>query len=178
MGGVRRARRPLHAAPARRALGCAVITVSDTRNATNDPSGDLLARLLERAGHSVVSRAWVRDEVAAIRRAARAALARRAIDVVAVTGGTGIAVRDRTPEALGPLVDRELPGFGELSRWLAFGQVGSAAWLSRAFAGVARGRLLVVLPGSTAAVELTARRLLIPELGHAARLLGRLKTGA
>ncbi|HEY3216447.1 MAG TPA: MogA/MoaB family molybdenum cofactor biosynthesis protein [Candidatus Eisenbacteria bacterium] len=175
---MKRARRPLHAAPARRALGCVVITVSDTRTAVDDASGDLLARLLEQAGHAVVGRAWVPDEVAAIRRAARGALARRGVDLVALTGGTGIAPRDRTPEALRPLVDRELPGFGELSRWLAFGQVGGAAWLSRTFAAVARGRLLVALPGSPDAVALTTKRLLIPELGHAARLLGRLKRGA
>ncbi len=173
-----RSRRPAHASPSPHALGCAVITVSDTRDATSDPSGDRLAGLLAGAGHVIVGRAWVRDEPTAIRRTVVRALGRRAVDVVAVTGGTGIGPRDRTPEALAPLITHELPGFGELFRYLSYRQVGSAGWLSRAFAGVARGRLMVVLPGSTAAVELAVRQLLIPELGHAARLLGRLKTGA
>jgi molybdenum cofactor biosynthesis protein B len=115
----------------------------------------------------------VADDPAAIRRAVRGALARRGVDVVLVTGGTGIAPRDVTPDAIAPLVERWLPGFGELFRWLSFRQVGGAAWLSRAAAGIARRRLLVILPGSPAAVRLAADRLLVPELAHAARLLGR-----
>ncbi len=93
-----------------------------------------------------------------------------------VTGGTGVAPRDVTPEALAPLVERWLPGFGERFRALSVAEVGAAAWLSRAAAGVARGRLLVMLPGSTAAVTLAVRRLLLPELVHAVRLLGRFPT--
>ncbi|HYM80729.1 MAG TPA: molybdopterin-binding protein, partial [Candidatus Limnocylindria bacterium] len=161
-----------------RPIGCAVITVSDTRGRGDDPSGDALARLLERAGHRIVARAWIRDEPGPLRRAARAALARPAVDVVVVTGGTGVAARDRTPESLEPLMEKRLPGFGERFRALSERQVGSAAWLSRAEAGIARGRLLVLLPGSTAAVTLAARRLLIPELGHVVRLLGRFPGGS
>lgn len=173
----RRSRRHPHAAKAA-GVGCAVVTVSDTRGPDQDRSGDALARLLGRAGHAVRARAWVRDEPAAIRRVVRGALRRRDVDAVVVTGGTGIGPRDRTPEALAPLMERTLPGFGELFRALSMAQVGSAAWLSRALAGVAAGRLLVLLPGSTRACELAARRLLIPELGHAVRLLGRLPGGA
>ena len=154
-----------------------MITVSDTRGAADDRSGDTLAQLLERAGHVVVQRSWVRDDAMAIRRITTAALRRRWVDVVMVTGGTGLAPRDVTPEALEPLLDRALPGFGERFRVLSVKQIGSAAWLSRAFAGVARGRLLVVLPGSQDAVELAARKLVMPELGHVVRLLGRLKPG-
>ena len=154
-----------------------MITVSDTRGAADDRSGDILAGLLERAGHAVFQRSWVRDDVVAIRRVTRVALGRRAVDVVVVTGGTGISPRDVTPEALEPLLDRVLPGFGERFRALSVKQIGSAAWLSRAFAGVAKGRLLVVLPGSADAVELAAGRIVIPELGHVVRLLGRLKSG-
>ena len=87
--------------------------------------------------------------------------------------GTGVSPRDRTPEALAPLLERELPGFGERFRHRSFEQVGAAAWLSRAGAGVARGRLIVFLPGSTAAVELALDELLLPELVHVLRLLGR-----
>jgi molybdenum cofactor biosynthesis protein B len=154
-----------------------VITVSDTRRAVDDRSGDAIARLLEHAGHRVARRAWVADERAAIRRAVRGALGVRGVDVVLVTGGTGVAPRDVTPEALQPLLTRTLPGFGERFRALSWTQVGSAAWLSRALAGVAAGRLVVALPGSTRAVELAMRELLLPELGHVVRLLGRFEPG-
>jgi molybdenum cofactor biosynthesis protein B len=130
------------------------------------------------AGHAIVARAWVKDEVAAIRRAVRAMLRRRAVDAILVTGGTGVAPRDRTPEALAVLLERELPGFGELFRMLSYRQVGSAAWLSRAGAGIAKGRLMVWLPGSTKAVELAMEKLIVPELDHALRLLNRPMRGA
>jgi molybdenum cofactor biosynthesis protein B len=106
----------------------------------------------------------------------REALKDAAIDVALVTGGTGIAPRDRTPEAVRPLLEIELPGFGERFRARSVEHIGEAAWLSRTFAGVARGRLVVVLPGSPAAVDLALREVLLPELGHALRLLGRFST--
>lgn len=169
----RAAGRPAHAAP--QPIGCAIVTVSDTRGPRDDRSGSVLQQRLERGGHRVVARAWVRDEVAAVRRRVRVALARRSVDAVLVTGGTGVAPRDVTPEAVAPLVRRWLPGFGELFRMLSYREVGGAAWLSRAAAGIAGGKLLVILPGSPAAVRLAADRLLVPELAHAARLLGRLE---
>jgi molybdopterin adenylyltransferase len=156
-----------------RPVGCAVITASDTRRGREDTAGALIERLITRAGHRVTTRAWVKDEPAALRRAARAALARAGVDVLIVTGGTGLGPRDRTPEALAPLAERGVPGFGERFRALSAGQVGAAAWLSRAEAFVARGRLVVMLPGSRAAVELALKRLLLPELVHAVRMLGR-----
>lgn len=165
--------RHAHAAAAGERARCAVITVSDTRGPRDDASGDAIARRLAGAGHPVVHRAWVRDSPAAIRAAVRAALRDPATDCVVLTGGTGIAPRDRTPEAIAPLLDRELPGFGEAFRALSFAQVGTAAWLSRAVAGVASRRLVVALPGSTRAVTLAVVKLLIPELGHVVRLLGR-----
>jgi len=158
-----------------RPLGCAVITVSDTRRGRADTAGALIERLVARAGHRVTTRAWVGDEPAALRRAARAALDRADVDVLLVTGGTGLGPRDRTPEALAPLAERPIPGFGELFRVLSVRQVGTAAWLSRAQAFVARGRLVVLLPGSRAAVDLALRELVLPELVHAARMLGRFK---
>jgi molybdenum cofactor biosynthesis protein B len=156
-----------------RPVGCAIVTVSDTRGPAADRSGATLETVLAGAGHAVVRRAWVKDEVMAVRRVVRAALARADVDAVVITGGTGIGPRDVTPEAIAPLIDRALPGFGELFRMLSYGQVGSAAWLSRAAAGVAKNRLLVMLPGSTRAVELAARKVLLPELVHVIRLLGR-----
>ena len=168
-------RAPEHARAPRapRAIGVAIVTVSDTRRGAEDTSGALAEKLLADAGANVASRAWVRDDVAAIRRATRAALAKRAVDVVVLTGGTGLSTRDVTPEALEPLLDRTLPGFGERFRALSAREVGSAAWLSRAGAGVARGRLVVYLPGSSGAVRQALEELLIPELTHVVRLLGR-----
>jgi len=168
-------RAPEHARAQRapRAVGVAIVTVSDTRRGADDTSGALAEELLSGAGASVASRAWVKDDIPAIRRAVRAALGKRTIDVVLLTGGTGLAPRDVTPEALEPLLDRPLPGFGERFRALSAREVGSAAWLSRAGAGVARGRLVVYLPGSSGAVRQALEELLIPELVHAVRLLGR-----
>jgi molybdopterin adenylyltransferase len=170
-----RARRPAaHGSQdAPRPVGCAVVTVSDTRRGREDTAGALIERRLAGAGHRVMTRAWVRDDPAALRRAVRAALARPEVDVVVVTGGTGLGPRDRTPEALCALADRPVPGFGELFRVVSMEQVGSAAWLSRAAAFVAKGRLVVLLPGSRAAVALALERLLLPELVHAVRMLGR-----
>lgn len=173
---MKRARRTgTHAAARRgpRPAVCAVITVSDSRRGSEDASGQRIVALLERAGHVVAARAWVSDEPPAIRRALRAALARRDMDVVVLTGGTGLAPRDRTPEALAPMVERWLPGFGESFRVLSLEQVGSAAWMSRAGAAVSRGRLVFMLPGSTRAVDLAMRRLIVPELVHALLALGR-----
>jgi molybdenum cofactor biosynthesis protein B len=169
--------RPAHAAPPARPIGCVIVTVSDTRGAHDDASGDAIAAALARAGHRVIARSRVRDEVAAIRRAMRSALARTATDVLILTGGTGVAARDVTPEAVAPLLDKVLPGFGERFRTLSWSEVGAAAWLSRALAGIAGGRLVIVLPGSTRAVELAMRTLVLPELGHVVRLLGRLERG-
>ncbi|MCE9627756.1 MAG: molybdenum cofactor biosynthesis protein MoaB [Candidatus Eisenbacteria bacterium] len=167
---------PSHAAHQRavRPVAVAIITVSDTRRGADDTSGALAERMLLQSGFTVISRAWAKDEVATIRRATRAALAKRAVDVVILTGGTGVAPRDVTPEAVEPLLERELPGFGERFRALSWAAVGAAAWLSRAGAGVARGRLVVYLPGSSGAVRQALEQLLIPELVHVVRLLGRI----
>jgi len=167
-------RRDPHGGGPVRPARCAILTVSDTRGARDDRSGDAVARGVERAGHVVHSRAWVRDEITPIRRAVRAALGRPKVDAVLLTGGTGVAPRDRTPEALEPLLERTVPGFGELFRVLSYRQVGSAAWLSRAGAGIARGRLVIWLPGSTRAVELAMDKLIGPQLTHALALLKRL----
>jgi molybdenum cofactor biosynthesis protein B len=146
--------------------GVAVLTVSDSRSAATDRSGARARELLAEAGHRIVDHAILPDEPAAVRRRIESWLAREDCDAVVVSGGTGISSRDRTYEALAGLLDKRLDGFGELFRALSFEQVGSAAMLSRAVGGVARGRLLFSLPGSTAAVELALVRLILPELGH------------
>jgi molybdenum cofactor biosynthesis protein B len=154
------------AAPAR--VPTAVLTVSDTRTLETDAGGALVAELLAGAGHPLVSRELVRDDAEAIRSAALAALAQPEVRALIVTGGTGVAPRDVTPDALEPLFERTLPGFGELFRMLSFAEIGSAALLSRACAGLRGGRLVFVLPGSRGALRLAMERLILPELGHLA----------
>jgi molybdopterin adenylyltransferase len=144
----------------------AVLTVSDTRTLETDTGGALVAELLAAAGHPVVSRERVPDEPDAIRRAALAALESPGVRALVVTGGTGIAPRDVTPDTLEPLLERVVPGFGELFRALSFQEIGSAALLSRALAGLRAGRVVFVLPGSRGAVRLAMERLILPELGH------------
>jgi molybdenum cofactor biosynthesis protein B len=148
-----------------------VVTVSDTRTAETDVSGARIRAALEGAGHRVVSYAILPDEPGRIREHVERALADPAVQAVIVNGGTGVAPRDTTYEALTALLEKRLDGFGELFRMLSWEQVGSAAMLSRAAAGVARGKILASLPGSPDAVTLAMERLLVPELGHMARLL-------
>lgn len=151
---------------------CAVITVSDTRTAADDRSGSVIRRLLEGAGHAIASTAIVVDEIEAIRTAVTVATRHPDIGAVLVTGGTGIAARDVTIESLADAWGKELPGFGEIFRALSFAEIGPAAFLSRATAGVIDGTFVAVLPGSPAACELALGRILLPELGHVVGLLG------
>jgi|DewCreStandDraft_5_1066085.scaffolds.fasta_scaffold05087_7 molybdenum cofactor biosynthesis protein B len=142
----------------------AVLTASDRRTEANDASGAYLCEAVVAAGHRLAMYRVVREDLETLRTAiAHASLV---ADAVLLTGGTGPAPRDRTPEALAPFLERPLPGFGELFRWLSFQEVGGAAWLSRALAGVGGGRVYVALPGSPAAVRLAWERLLAPELPH------------
>ena len=159
---------PGHRHAAQQRLSVVVITVSDTRTLADDSGGALLVELLEGAGHRVVDRSVVPDEVDAIRAAVDVAVMRDDVHAVLLTGGTGIAARDVTPEALEPILDRVIPGFGELFRTLSYHEIGSAALLSRALAGTVRGRIVVALPGSRAAIRLAVEKLLLPELPHLA----------
>jgi molybdenum cofactor biosynthesis protein B len=129
-------------------------------------------RLLEEAGHRVFEYEILPDEPDRVRERVNRWLAEDGCDGVVLTGGTGISVRDRTFEAISGLLEKTLDGFGELFRALSFEEIGSAAMLTRAVAGVARGKVVFSLPGSTAAVELAMRRLIVPELAH---LLGQLR---
>jgi len=142
-----------------------VLTISDTRTAATDTSGQAIAALLEAEGHHVVARAIVRDEPADVTAFLDAQLAGDA-QVVITTGGTGITSRDSTFEAIDARLEKRLDGFGELFRMLSFTDIGPAAMLSRACAGLVRGRVVVALPGSEGAVRLAMTRLLLPELPH------------
>ncbi len=157
-----------HRRTAPRQVPTAVITVSDTRTLETDAGGARIVERLAEAGHPVVSREIVPDDADAIAEALRKALSRDETAAVILTGGTGVAPRDVTPEAVEPLLERVIPGFGELFRMLSFGDIGSAALLSRALAGITSGRVVFVLPGSRGAVELAMEKLILPEIGHLA----------
>ena len=160
-----------HRAAGKRAAVCAVVTVSDTRTEENDTSGARIRALLVEAGHRIAAYDILPDEPERIRRRLEEFLASAELDAVIVNGGTGLAPRDTTYEAVAGLLDKRIDGFGELFRMLSYEEIGAAAMLSRAVAGAARGKLLASLPGSTAAVELAMTKLLVPELGHVVRLL-------
>ena len=160
-----------HHARAKRTVACAVLTASDTRTPETDTSGRRITELLEAAGHRVVAYAILPDDPARIGAQIDAWLGDAAIEAVVVNGGTGLAPRDTTYEAVVARLEKRIDGFGELFRMLSFQEIGAAAMLSRATAGVARGRIVASLPGSTAAVELALTRLLVPQLGHMVSLV-------
>lgn len=132
-------------------LNIAVLTVSDTRSLENDPSGDLLHGRVVDGGHRLFDRQIVRDDKYAIRAVVSAWIHNPECQVIITTGGTGLTGRDGTPEAVIPLLDKEIEGFGELFRWLSFQSIGTSTLQSRTTAGVANGTYLFVLPGSTSA---------------------------
>lgn len=156
-----------HGAHAR--LNIAVFTASDTRTKDDDESGRVIKEMLESAGHMVAHYEILPDSPERIRQAATETLA--AVDGLIFTGGTGVAPRDSTIEALKPMLSKELEGFGELFRMLSYQEIGSAAIMSRALAGISHGKILVALPGSPAACRLAMEKLLVPELGHLYHLL-------
>lgn len=147
------------------ALKGAVLTISDSRMEAEDESGALIIELLEKEGHQVVIRKVLRNDMELIRETVQNLLDEE-IDFIITTGGTGIGKRDITIEAISPLMEKVLPGFGELFRSLSYQEVGSAAFMSRAHLGTSGEKILVSLPGSPQAVSLALTRLLLPELRH------------
>lgn len=158
--------RDAHRASAPTSVVLFIVTFSDTRHHDTDRGGDLIAELAIAAGHRIQDRAIVREDADRAQREVEAVLARDDFEVLIATGGTGIAPRDVAADLFSSLYDRTLPGFGELFRMLSFGEIGSAAWLSRASAGIARGKAVFSLPGSPPAVRLAMEQLVLPELGH------------
>jgi len=154
------------AAAVGKVAACAVLTVSDSRTAATDSGGDLIVERLEAAGHRVVRRELVKDEPHDIGRLVGEWIREPEVQVVLTTGGTGVSQRDGTVEVVERFLDQRLDGFGELFRMLSWHEVGSAAMLSRAVAGVAHGTIFFALPGSRAAVELALDKLILPELPH------------
>lgn len=147
-----------------RRVACSVITVSDTRTEADDSSGQRIQTLLVEAGHRTEVYRILKDEPDLIREAIAALPA--SVEAVILNGGTGVARRDTTFEAVQGLLDKEISGFGELFRMLSYAEIGAAAMLSRALAGVAGDRAVFSVPGSTKAVELAMTKLILPEIGH------------
>jgi len=161
------ARQHREAAAKRGPVPCAIVTVSDTRTPETDTSGRAIRERLEAAGHAAVFYRIVPDEPERIG-ALLDEIAGTPARVILLNGGTGIAPRDTTYDAVASRLEKVLPGFGELFRMLSFEEIGPAAMLSRATAGVYRGRLLFSMPGSSNAVKLAMERLIVPELEHLA----------
>lgn len=148
-------------------VNCMVITISDTRTAKTDKSGNLMVTLLEGSGHQIEKKEIIPDESAAIKEITSSGLENPEIDIILINGGTGIAYRDVTIETIQPMFEKEITGFGELFRMLSFQEdIGSAAILSRAIAGVSKNTAVFATPGSSGAVKLAMERLILPELSH------------
>ena len=151
------------------ALNLCVLTVSDTRTPENDTSGDYLALSLGQAGHRLVEKRIVKDNRYVIRAVVAEWIADESIHGVIVTGGTGFTGRDSTPEAIRPLLDKEMPGFGEMFRWLSFEEIGTSTMQSRAFAGLSNNTFVFCLPGSTSACRTAWEKLIRAQLDATTR---------
>jgi molybdenum cofactor biosynthesis protein B len=156
-----------HAAPP--SLNLAVMTVSDTRTIESDTSGALIVSLAESAGHRIVERLILPDEPDRMRPALLMWQANRDLHATLVTGGTGISPRDKTYETVSALLTKPLPGYGELFRMLSYAEIGPACMLSRATGGLFGEHVILVMPGSRAAVELAMTKIILPELPHLVR---------
>ena len=162
-----------HKAEAPKTLNFAVLTFSTSRSKEfletghlDDPSGDLIFKKLRENGQRVTMRKLVNDDKNEIQRVILKALKSYKIDAIVTCGGTGITARDVTIESVQPLLEKEIPGFGEIFRTLSYQSIGSAALLSRAIAGVARRKVILCLPGSLQSISLALEHLIIPEVAH------------
>ncbi|MDB4867660.1 MAG: MogA/MoaB family molybdenum cofactor biosynthesis protein [Cohnella sp.] len=159
-----------HKREAPSSVACLIVTVSDTRTTETDKSGTLIRQLLEEHGHSVAAHRIVPDEYEIIAAMLQEAASDPQVEAVLLNGGTGIASRDVTVEAVRAALHKELPGFGEIFRYLSFTEdIGSAAIMSRAIAGTIGHKAVFAMPGSTGAVRLAMTKLILPELGHVMR---------
>jgi len=148
---------------------CAVITVSDTRTLENDTGGQTVSDHLTAAGHTIAHREIIPDEPSRMRPLLESLRQRDDVDVILLTGGTGIASRDQTYETVSSLLDKPLPGYGELFRMLSYQEIGAAAMLSRAIGGLFGGKVILTMPGSPAGVRLAMEKLIVPQIPHLLR---------
>jgi len=158
-----------HRKEAPKVVRCAAITVSDTRTLETDTGGQTLVDRLTDAGHEVLVREIIRDEPQPMRKLLIDLRDRDDVDAILMTGGTGLGSRDQTFETVAGLLDKPLPGYGELFRMLSFDEIGPAAMLSRATGGLIGRTVLLTMPGSQAAVRLAMEKIILPELGHLLR---------
>ncbi len=150
-------------------LGISVLTISDTRTIETDKSGGTLLEFVKDAGHQLIHRVIIRDEITSIRAVVSENIERKEVDVILLTGGTGITQRDVTPEALAPLITKAIPGFGELFRMLSYEDIGASTIQSRAMAALCGGTLVFALPGSTGAIRLAIDKILRSQLDSRTR---------
>ena len=162
-----------HKAHAPHCVTCVVITCSDTRTSQTDTSGQLMMRLLKEHGHDLAGYHVIKDDPAQIRSLIEEAAAHDAVQAILVNGGTGISKRDSTFEAVDGMLEKRLVGFGEIFRYLTYKDIGSPAIMTRATAGVFRGRIVFSTPGSEGAVRLAMESLILPELGHIVQQLNK-----
>lgn len=155
-----------HPDPQAMTVNCAVITISDTRSPETDRSGQLIQQLLVEAGHSVGAYEILKDEPMQIQAHLKSLGQCSQLDAAIFNGGTGIAPRDTTYDAIAGLLEKTLPGFGEIFRWLSYQEIGTRAIASRAIAGVYQSKLVFSIPGSSGAVKLAVKQLILPELVH------------
>lgn len=155
-----------HRCASPKSVRCAVVTISDTRTLETDRGGELIVKMLTEANNEISSRHIVRDDPREIEPLLLKLADPQATDAVLMTGGTGIAARDRTFETVGSLLTKAMPGYGELFRMLSYDDIGPAAMLSRAVGGVLNNVIVLTMPGSVAAVQLAMEKLIVPEIGH------------
>ena len=155
-----------HIQEAQDAVTCAVLTISDTRTEADDKSGKIIRELVEDAGHEIAFYRVVKDEADKIRELIKQIAEEGKCHVILTNGGTGIAARDTTYEAVTSLLEKRLDGFGEVFRFLSWEDIGSGAMLSRAVAGVYKDTMIFCMPGSSGAVKLAMEKLIVPELSH------------
>lgn len=147
-------------------VNCAVLTVSDTRTKDTDESGKIIIELLKNAGHKIRDYQIIKDDLDQIQVKVKELIINSSVDCLILNGGTGIAPRDTTYEAIEGLLDKTLPGFGELFRFLSYQEIGSRSMASRAIAGIYQQKLIFSLPGSSKAIKLALEKLILPELNH------------
>ena len=150
-------------------IPCAVVTISDTRTLDTDRGGPVIVQHLTSNGHTVADRKIIPDEPEELRKLLSSLGQRADVDAILMTGGTGVTRRDQTYETVSSLLDRQLPGYGELFRWLSYQEIGAATILSRATGGVMKDTIVLTMPGSPKAVELAMSKIIIPELPHLVR---------
>ncbi len=152
-----------------KSVSCAVLSISDTRTEQDDESGRLLRQKLSENGHRVISHCILKNEPDSIEKKIHQLLKEEELQVIIATGGTGVSRRDITIEIIYPILEKKLDGFGELFRFLTYSEIGTGSIMSRAIAGVARGKVILCLPGSPDAINVAMDKIILPEIGHLVR---------